>query len=87
MISNQIKVLLQQMRIRNLEPWKILICSGLRFALREEMRHRIREYRMTDQGDLFGGIQVVVDESCVEPLILVRPEKRTTPLEENYEHN
>lgn len=70
-----------------MEPWKILVCSGLRWALREEMRNKLKEYRVTDQGDLFGGIQVVVDESCVEPLILVRPEKRKAPLEENYAAN
>lgn len=86
MISNQIKVLIQQMRVRNMEPWKILMCSGLRWALREEMRHKMG-YRMTDQADFFGGVQVVVDESCQEPLILVCPEKRVTPLEENYVSN
>lgn len=86
LISNQIKVLIQQMRARNLEPWKILICSGLRWALREEMRHECG-YRTTDQGDFFGGVQVVVDESVTEPLILVRPQKRKTPLEESYASN
>jgi hypothetical protein len=86
MISNQIKVLIQQMRLRNMDPWKILLCHGLRWSLREEMRNKV-EYRVTDQGDFFGGIQVVIDESCVEPMILVRPLKRATPLEENYESN
>ncbi len=81
MISNQIKVLLQQMRVRNLEPWKILVCHGLRWSLREEMRHKMG-YRITDQGDFFGGIQVVIDESCVEPLILCKPK-----LEESYASN
>lgn len=86
MISNQIRVLIQQMKVRNMDPWKILMCSGLCWALREEMRHKVG-YRMTDQADFFGGIQIVVDESCTEPLIMVRPEKRTAPLEENYVHN
>jgi len=85
-ISNQIKVLLQQMRLKNMEPWKILICNGLRWSLREEMRYK-QGYRMTDEGDFFGGVQVVIDDSCVEPLILVRPEKRKTLLAENYESN
>lgn len=86
MISNQIKVLLQQMRIRNLEPWKILLCRGLWWALQEENKDKL-VYRKTDQGCFFGGVQVVIDESCVEPLILVRPDKRMTPLEENYGRN
>lgn len=73
--------------MRNLEPWKILICSGLRWALMEEMRPKLREYSVTDQGDLFYGIQIVIDESCVEPMILVKPQRRETPLEENYESN
>lgn len=78
-LTNQIRVLLQRVKMAGREPHKILMCRGLRDALRMElrpilMRSEIEVYdKMQGATDLFEGIPVVVDESCVEPMIQVRP--------------
>lgn len=81
MISNQIKVLIQRMRLCGFEPWKILLHQGLRWALKEEMKGN-PAYRATDQGDFFGGLMIVIDNTVTEPLILAKPERKDAKFEE-----
>lgn len=71
MIANQIKVLIQQMRMRGLEPEKILLSHGLRWALREEMSGN-GVYKKHDLGDTFAGLPVVVDNSVNQPLVMIK---------------
>jgi len=72
-IANQIRVLIQQMQMRNLEPGKILLSHGIRWALREEMKGKLaHEYKQHDLGDTFAGLPIVVDNSVNEPIILIK---------------
>lgn len=79
-LSNQIKVLIQRMRLRGYTPWKILLHPGMRWVLREECRH-LTIYRTHDQGDTYAGLPIVCDTSVNEPIIMIDPEYRDTPLE------
>ena len=81
-LANQIRVLIQRMKMRGYEPWKILLSPGLRFALRSEMRDKLTEYVSHDKGDMFLGLPIVVDSTVEEPIIMVKPELRYQPLEQ-----
>ena len=81
-LANQIRVLVQRMKMRGYKPWKIMLSPGLRFALRSEMEGKIAEYIRHDLGDMFLGLPVVVSPDAVEPLILIKPEVRETPLDQ-----
>ena len=80
-LANQIKVLIQRMKMRGYEPWKILLSPGLRDALRLENRP---EYVRHDVGDLFMGLQIRIDASVNEPIILIKPELRARPLDQGH---
>lgn len=77
-LANQIRVLLQRMRLRGYHPWKILLSRGLRDALRLE---NSPGYVKHDEGDTFGSLPIVIDNSVREPLILVKPEPRKAALD------
>lgn len=79
-LKNQIKVLIQRMKMRGFKPWKILLSPGLRFALRSECGIS-PEYVRHDLGDVFDGLPIVVDTSVREPIIMLKPEVRDTPLD------
>ncbi len=78
-LTNQIRVLLQRVKMAGREPHKILMCRGLRDALYLELNHvfvrgKVGAYdAIQGATDTFEGIPVVVDESCVEPIIQVKP--------------
>lgn len=80
MISNQLRVLIQRCKLRAKTPWKVLMPKGLRWALEEEMKSKVG-YRKTDQGHYFDDLLVIVDNSLKEPVILIKPEPRSEPLE------
>lgn len=67
--------------MRGCKPWKILLSRGLRDALRLELSDQAL-YRTHDQGDRFMGLEIKIDESVVEPIILIKPEWRDTPMEQ-----
>lgn len=79
-LANQIRTLLQRMKMRGYKPWKILLNRGLRYALYLEMSGKMG-YKRTDSGDFFNDLPIVVDDTVEEPIILIRPEIRKDPLE------
>lgn len=83
-LANQIRVLIQRMRMRGYQPWKILLSPGLRYALRLESESSMQsnDYRRHDQGDTFMGFPIVVDKTVEEPIIMIKPELRDRPLEQ-----
>lgn len=78
-LANQIRVLVQRMKMRGYKPWKILLSPGLRYALRLE---NDPEYRRHDLGGWFLGLPIVVDTTVREPIIMINPEDRFWTLEE-----
>lgn len=79
-IGNQIRTLIQRMKMRGYQPWKILLSRGLRDALRLDSGES-PDYLRHDQGDRFMGLEIKIDVSVTEPLILVKPQWRDAPLE------
>lgn len=79
-LENQLRVLIQRARLAGKEPWKILLSKGLRWALEQECLGQ-PYYRKTDQGHYFGGLLIVVDQHVVDPIILIKPEPASTPLQ------
>lgn len=71
MIANQIRVLIQRMRLMQLEPEKILMSQPIREALRNEMSGNAL-YRVTDQAHLFAGLPIVIDASIHHPIVMIK---------------
>lgn len=86
MIRNKIKVMLQQMMMKGYVPWKLLMSKGICWALREECQG-MDEYKATDKAHFYGGLQIVIDNSVVDPIILCKPEYAKKTLEESYATN
>jgi hypothetical protein len=82
-LANQIRVLIQRMKMRGYQPWKILLSPGLRFALRSEVGGTM-EYAKHDQHDMFLGLPIVLDTTVREPIMMIKPERRTVPLEKGF---
>lgn len=70
MLSNQIKVLLQRVRMAGREPLRLLMPNGLRWALKAEGSP---EYHHMHNGDFFGPLPIVVDDTLKEILVQVEP--------------
>lgn len=81
-LANQIRVLIQRMKMRGYTPWKIMLSPGLRFALRSEMEGKLQEYQKHDKGDMFMGLPIKIDSTVMEPIIMIKPEPRIQPLDE-----
>ena len=77
-LANQIRVLLQRMKMRGYKPWKILLSRGLSYALYLECRDGL-DYTKTDQGSFFMGLLIKIDDTCQEPIIMVKPEIAKKP--------
>lgn len=86
LLINQIRVLLQRMKLAGREPYKILLSRGLRDALVNELGHTgiLRFKRMPDPflgkpekiADIsFEGLPIVVDDSLKEIMIQAKPRK------------
>lgn len=80
-LTNQIRVLLQRVKMAGREPHKILMHQGLRDALRAELepifvREKIDAYDPRQGAtDMFEGLPIVVDNSVGEILVQVKPLK------------
>ena len=79
MVANRIRVLIQRMKMRGYKPWKILLSQPLRELLRV---HADADYKRHDQGDTFMGLLIKIDNTLQEPIILIKSERRVTPLEQ-----
>lgn len=93
-LSNQIRVLLQRMRLSGREPHKILMHQGLKEALQNELNGQIRypiklqvnpvcddEPYDPRQGMIemtFEGLPIVVDNSLTEILIQAKPKPHSS---------
>lgn len=78
-IGNQIRVLVQRMKMRGYQPWKILLSRGLRDALRLDSGES-PDYVRHDVADCFMGLEIKLDASVEEPIIMVKPVLRDAPL-------
>lgn len=83
-LANQIKTLIQRMKMRGYKPWKILLSPGLRHAFRLEMERSAaaREYVRNDLQDSFMGLPIIIDTTVSEPIIMINPEDRVWTLED-----
>jgi hypothetical protein len=79
-IGNQIRVLIQRMKLLGYKPWKILLSPGLAYALRLDSGDS-PDYVRHDLGSRFMGLEIKIDPSVQEPIIMVKPEMRETPLD------
>lgn len=88
LLTNQIKVLIQRMKLAGRQPYKILLSRGLRDALVMELGHtgllRFKLKRTPDPflgkpekiADVsFEGLPIVVDDSLKEILIQAKPRR------------
>lgn len=86
LLVNQIRVLLQRVKMAGREPYKILMHQGLRDNLRTELGHTgILQFKVIPDTTIdkarkqdeftFLGLPVVVDNTLKEILIQVKPRK------------
>lgn len=95
-LANQIRTLVQRMKMRGYKPWKILLSPGLRYAFRLEMERSAaaHEYVRHDVQDSFLGLPIVIDSTVHEPIIMIDPGDRfwnipksqSTPEETVWKH-
>lgn len=85
-IGNQIRTLIQRMKMRGYRPWKILLSPGLRYALRLDQGES-PDYVRHDLGDRFMGLEIKVDATVEEPIIIIKPEIRRDALEQGVSTN